>query len=132
LSDDLISCLEEVEFVAGDSITFLTCRDANSAQSILEALQNNATCDLFLLFITSGKRPWLWFLSLNLLKHFINLSVPQNEEKQQACLPNGLILVENFVNKEEEKVLLDCINWNNVETPDKGIISVAVFVQEKN
>jgi len=37
--------------------------------------------------------------------------------------------VENFVTKDEEKVLLGCINWNNVETPDKGIF-VAVCAKK--
>lgn len=40
------------------------------------------------------------------------------------CLPDGLILVEDFVSIEEERVLLDCINWTNVKTPDKGIFAL--------
>lgn len=55
-----------------------------------------------------------------------SFSVPQNEEKRQVCLPDGLILVENFVSADEEIALLHCINWNNVESPDKGILYCAM------
>ncbi|XP_059482300.1 alkylated DNA repair protein alkB homolog 8 isoform X2 [Neocloeon triangulifer] len=99
LPEQLNTRLESIDFVENSSVTFLSCRDTNSAIQLKEFLNNYQLCDFFVLFVKE---------------------VPVISTKRDLEPPTGLVLIKNFVTEEEEKVWLESINWDAASDLDQG------------
>lgn len=51
---------------------------------------------------------------------FLYIVVPCIKNHENSSVPDGLQLIEDFINPEEEKILMSSINWNTSNTDLKN------------
>lgn len=61
-------------------------------------------------------------------RRFVSVCAVPCEEEASVPLPQGLVLVEDFVTPEEEAQLLAAVDWSSVDEDDTGSIFKLLFI----